>query len=52
MFISLVKLGNNFAHVLSKWGGGGGDYWKFDKTQVKLFPNFMTMLFDYLFYHG
>ena len=36
-----VKFLNNFARVLSK-------FFDFDKTQVKLFPNFMSKPFYYL----
>ena len=36
-----MKLGNNFTGVLS-------NYLNFDKTQVKLFPNFTSIPFDYL----
>ena len=27
---------------------GSGNYWDLDKTQVKIFPNFTSIPFDYL----
>ena len=48
-----MKLGNNFTRVLSKFYSfpeplGEGNYQNFDKTQVRLFPNFTSTPFDYL----